>query len=148
LIYALAVAIFLDLVLVLALYLSQATALIDFSENFIVPLLVMILIKDLVVSYFAIRYMGRLVRHHHYLEQGTLVEYTGFYSPNEKVYPLKNLMTVEIFTPFFFGPMMKYGSARLQFMQNDTTEEVNLGMIVEPRQLRQYLSQYLSKEVL
>ena len=108
-------------------------------------LAVLFAIKTILLAFFSIKYLARLVHRHHYFEGNTLVEYEGFYYPKQKVYPLNYLRTIEISTPYLVGHLMKYGSVRLHFLLDNRNEEVNLGLVVDPGNVKKHLSKYLNK---
>lgn len=101
------------------------------------------ILKTVVLLYTAITMTYRWSQTYFQFEGNRLVRLVGVYNPQQTVYNLNELNSVEV-RMSFLGRILKYGHLSLIFkLQNGLQKQVEIPYAVEPLKLKSYISKYL-----
>ncbi|MFA7244146.1 MAG: PH domain-containing protein [Patescibacteria group bacterium] len=106
--------------------------------------LILIAAKLAVLSVIAIKMTFAWTFIFYHIEDNRLIQYRGFYNPEEVIFNLNNLYSIDAYSSYL-GRVLKYGDLSLTFINNVNNEKdiIQIWGIVEPFQYKKYFQQFL-----
>lgn len=106
--------------------------------------LIFLVVKFIIFIIFTIKMTASWTLEYYHIEGNNLIRYRGFYNPQETIFNLKNLYSIDAFSSYL-GRVLKYGDIKLTVMNNqDKKETIEINGVVEPFKYRKYFQKYLN----
>jgi len=106
--------------------------------------LILLVVKFIIFIFLTVRMTASWTLEFFHLEGDNLIRYKGFYNPQETVFNLKNLYSIDAYSSYP-GRVLKYGDIKLTVMNNqDKKEAIEIRGIVEPFKYKKYFQKYLN----
>jgi len=128
-----------DLFLIIIFFIVQSI-----SQNYImIAIIILILVKIVVLAYYAIFTTFKWSQVYYQFDENRLIKLTGVYNPQETVYNLNNLYSVDAHVSIL-GRLLKYGHITLVFqVQDGEKQKVEIKHVIEPMECKKYFSKFL-----